>query len=146
MAPSTAAHRAAGTALRTLALMIVVLHGLVAVLHGLAHLRLGISLSTWQSAYVGLVIGALPLLAALRLLACRADGYPLLAISMLGSLAFGVYYHFLAPGPDHVGALSSAGPWPAVFAVTAWLLALMETAGVWAGVNLWLAAGRPGRL
>jgi hypothetical protein len=31
----------------------------------------------------------------------RAGGV-LLALSMAGALAFGIYYHFILPGPDHV--------------------------------------------
>ena len=48
----------------------------------------------------------------------------MLAASMAGSLAFGLLYHFLVPGPDNIFT-QPPGPWRAAFVVTAVLLSLL---------------------
>jgi hypothetical protein len=57
---------------------------------------------------------------------------------MLGSLLFGMWYHFLLPGPDNIASLS-AGIWQLPFRITAFSLALIEAAGTIAGA--WLLFG-----
>lgn len=60
----------------------------------------------------------------------RAGAWLLLA-SMLGSFAFGLYYHFVADTIDHVAHVARIGPafWSAMFRLTACLLAVSELAG-----------------
>ncbi len=55
---------------------------------------------------------------------------------MLGELAFGGYYHFVLAGADNVSAVGHLAmrSWAQVFQVSALLLALVEFAGVVAGV------------
>jgi hypothetical protein len=118
-------------ALRSLAragIVIVVLHFLVTIAHSAAHMNLHITMNVWQSVYILLVIVVLPLLSAVLLLGRTRIGFWLLFLSMLGSLLFGGYYHFIATGADNVASL---GPhaWAPVFQITALLLALTETAG-----------------
>ncbi|HLM58461.1 MAG TPA: hypothetical protein VK422_20330 [Pyrinomonadaceae bacterium] len=67
----------------------------------------------------------------------------LVLVSMVGSFAFGVYYHFVAHTIDHVAHVARLRPefWSAMFQITAYLLAVSEAAGaVVAGVLPW---GRP---
>ena len=59
----------------------------------------------------------------------------MLAASMAGSLAFGLLYHFLVPGPDNVFT-QPPGPWRAAFVVTAVLLALLQAAGALVGLRV----------
>jgi hypothetical protein len=86
------------------AIAVVLIHFLVLVLHAIAHSRLGIPLSDAQKLFVGVVVVALPLVAAFILWkGDRRSGSALLTTSMSGALIFGVYFHFVLPGPDHVG-------------------------------------------
>jgi hypothetical protein len=119
-----------------LALGLIAVHALVALVHGLAHVELGIGLSAWQTAFVGVVIGAAPLVAAafLWMGSWRAGG-ALLLLSMTGALLFGAYYHFLATGPDHVASHAFTG-WGAVFRGTSVLLVMTEALAVWVGARL----------
>ncbi len=110
-------------------------HLLVNILHGTAHLKLHIELGPVAIFFVIAVIIVCPLLAAVLLWTSRQRlGFVLLVLSMASSLAFGLYHHFLAMGPDHVGQQAS-GPWAMAFAITACLLFLTEAAGTYIGLH-----------
>src|SRR5881396_1238937 len=83
-----------------LSVLIVAFHFLVSLVHGMAHSRLHIEMNLWQSVYILLVITLLPLISGLLLWRRARGGFVLLTISMLGSLIFGGYYHFIAVGAD----------------------------------------------
>jgi hypothetical protein len=94
------------------------------------------SLPAWQLTYIAVVVYAAPVVAAVLLWTrFRRSGAWLLAASMAGSLAFGLLYHFLVPGPDNVFT-QPPGPWRAAFLVTAVLLALLQAAGVLVGLRV----------
>lgn len=112
---------------------IVLAHLLVNIVHGAAHRQLSIGLSPAETLFVVTVIVAGPLVAMALLWTSRQRwGSILLLLTMGGALLFGLYHHFVVPGPDHVGE-QAAGPWGATFAVTSWLLLLTEAAGAYAG-------------
>jgi len=60
---------------------------------------------------------------------------------MLAALLFGVMFHYVLPGPDHV-AYVPAGPWQLLFQVATGLLALREAIGAVVG---WLVLYRLSR-
>jgi hypothetical protein len=114
---------------------IVLVNLLINIVHGAAHLELHIDLSPAERLFVAVVILAGPLLAmALLWTPWQRLGFALLALTMAGSLAFGLYHHFVAMGPDHVGA-QVAGFWGTTFIVTACLLFLAEALGTYIGVR-----------
>lgn len=126
-------------AARGFAIAIVAMHLALSVAHGLAHQHLAIALTAAQKIFIGVVIVAAPILAAYFLWAKRVRlGAGLLAVSMAGALAFGVYYHFVAVGPDKVNQSDPAGPanWRNLLEDTAVDLALIEALGTLAGVVL----------
>ena len=114
--------------LERVGVILVLLHFLVSIIHGAAHLNLHIDLAAWQQVYVLTVITLLPVISALLLWRRRRGGFLLLLGSMIGSLVFGGYYHFIATGPDNVSSLGSH-PWAGPFQITAGLLALTEATG-----------------
>jgi hypothetical protein len=127
------------SALVIFAIGIVLIHLALNIVHGLAHGRLGIGLNTFQNIFVVVVIIVAPLVAAAMILRGRLrPGGALLAISLAGGLVFGVYFHFILPGPDHVTHINLPVSFEMrdVFDVTAVLLALFECLGVLAGVRL----------
>jgi hypothetical protein len=108
----------------------VLVHLLINLRHGAAHAELHIGLGVAGQLFVAVVIPISPLVAMVLLWTRHQRvGLMLLAVSMAGSLVFGVVNHFVMPGPDQVGQQGS-GQWSATFAVTAWLLAITETVGV----------------
>jgi hypothetical protein len=115
---------------RNAAAGIVFAHAAVGLLHGVAHAGQGVWLGPAGNAFVLLVIGLGPF-AALAVVEAgrRRTGAALLAATMAASLAFGVWNHFVAAGPDHVAHLAP-GPWAACFRWTAVLLVATEVAGV----------------
>ncbi len=114
-------------------IVVVLLHFLVTIAHAAAHQNLHITMNTWQSIYIMLVILLLPLISAVLLLLKRVRiGFWLLFASMLGSLLFGGYYHFIAAGADNVATLG-AHAWAPAFQLTAALLALTEATGMVTG-------------
>ena len=116
--------------LERIGIAIVLLHLLASTLHSAAHLNLHIEMNAWQSVYILSVILVLPLISAVLLLRKRARiGFWLLFCSMLGSLLFGGYYHFIAAGADNVASLGDHA-WAPAFQLTAVLLALTEAAGM----------------
>jgi hypothetical protein len=125
--------RTSDTLLRRTGIAIVLLHALVGVVHSAAHSALHIYLSSWQHAYIFVVIIAVPLVAGILLWRRSGKGFLLLFISMLGSLLFGGYYHFVLPGPDNVSSLM-AHPWTFPFQASAVLLAVTEAVGVVVGL------------
>lgn len=121
----------------SIATAIVVLHLAVAIVHGQAHERLGVGLDMWQNVFVYTVIVAAPIVAAaLSWTRWSKAGACLLGFSMLGSLAFGVYHHFIAVSSDHVGHLPE-GDAQGLFVATAILLVPIEAAGAVFGLWSW---------
>jgi len=122
-----------------LAIGIVLFHLALNIAHGMAHGRLAIGLDAFQKVFVVAVILLAPLFAAYLIWKGRLRlGGALLAISMAGALVFGVYFHFILPGPDHVTHINLPLSFDMrdIFDVTAALLALFECLGVLAGVQI----------
>lgn len=113
---------------------IVAAHAVVLFLHSAAHLRLGILLSWAGNLYVATVIVVAPILAAVLLWTrFRRTAALLLAASMAGAFAFGVYAHFVADSPDHVRYVSATG-WGFLFKATAVAMAGLEAWGSGVGI------------
>ena len=111
----------------------VLAHLVVNVLHGQAHTRLGVGLSEWQQVYVFVVILIAPIVAlVLSFTRFVRAGLWLLLVSMLGSLIFGLCYHYVIISPDHVAHLP-VGDARGLFQVTAVLLLITEAFGVVVG-------------
>lgn len=127
---------APGSSVTRLALAAVAAHAAVVALHSAAHEILGVKASPAQLVFIVAVIIVAPLIAGLLIWRGKEKaGALLLACSMVGSLAFGVFYHFVADTADHVShvALMSPAGWAVVFQATALLLSLIEAFGAWAG-------------
>lgn len=128
--------RTTGDSLRRLSIAIIVLHATVTVAHSAAHINLNILMNSWQNAYIFVVIILLPLVSAFLIWKRARLGYLILFLSMLGALLFGGYYHFVLAGADNVNTVAhhAMKSWAQLFQVSALLLALIEFAGVVAGV------------
>jgi hypothetical protein len=126
---------------------IVVAHLLVNIVHGVAHRELHVGLSTIGSVFVVAVVLILPL--AAMVLVCAAQkrlGLILLSLSMLASLLFGLYHHFLVISPDDVHS-QPASPWGIAFIVTAYGLLITEAIGAYVGFHLlWAAKENPNKV
>ena len=120
--------------IRSLCTIAVLAHLLVSLVHGYAHTELEVGLSAWQNWYVVVVITLAPLI-ALALVWMRREriGFALLVISMVGSLIFGGYFHYIGISPDHVSHLPP-GDTQGMFRVTAVLLLATELFGAVVGV------------
>lgn len=118
-------------------------HFLSVVLHSAAHEILSVEATPAQLAFIVPVIIVAPLVAGLMLPRCERAGAVVLLVSMAGSFAFGLYYHFVADTIDHVAHVARLRPafWSAMFQATAYLLLVSEALGAAVG---WLSvAGRP---
>jgi hypothetical protein len=113
---------------------IVVAHLVVSLIHGAAHSGAQVPLSAAQNVFVYIVILAGPIAALVLMRANRRLGATLLALTMGASLVFGIVFHFVLDTPDHVSHVT-AGTWRLPFQSTAGLLAILEAAGVWAGIR-----------
>jgi len=108
-------------------------HLAVSIFHGLAHQGAMVGLTAFGNLYVLVVITIAPLVAGILLLTRWArQGALLLALSMLGSFVFGVWYHFLSATSDNV--MEVHGPWRSSFLWTAIALAIIEFAGMLMGI------------
>jgi hypothetical protein len=117
------------------ATMIVIIHAIVVILHGLAHQIIPVPLSIAQTLFVALIIVLIPIVAAVLLWTpFERIGRWLFLGSMMGSLLFGIYNHFIRMSPDHVSQISFEG-WGLVFQSTAILLLMTE--GIGCGVGIW---------
>lgn len=119
---------------------IVVAHLLINIAHGLAHRELRVGLAPLASIFVIVVVLVFPLVAMGFVWTTKKRfGLILLSLSMLGSLLFGLYHHFLAASPDHVHS-QPASPWGITFVLTAYLLLITEAIGAYVGIHfLWIA-------
>jgi hypothetical protein len=112
----------------------VLAHFVVNIIHGAAHRELHVEVGAAAMLFVIGVILLLPLIAMVLLWGPRKRlGLVLLALSMAASLVFGLYNHFVVPGPDQVGD-QIPGPWGAAFVLTAYLLFLTEAIGTYVGL------------
>lgn len=112
---------------------IVVLHAIGHGLHGLAHIQIPVPLSQLQLVFIGFVIWLTPIIAAVLLWTpfYRVGGWLLLS-SMVGTILFGIYNHFIVISPDHVSQVSFAG-WGLLFQLTAILTLIVDGFGSWIG-------------
>ena len=118
----------------SVATALVLGHLAVNLLHRLAHIHLRIALTRNQFLFVLVVINLAPVLAAVLLWTpLRRAGAWLLLLSMLGSFAFGAFYHFVAASPDNVLQVAP-GVWGSRFQISAVLLAVVEAVGAWVGM------------
>ncbi len=118
---------------------VVLAHLVVNIIHGAAHRELHVELGPAAMLFVVSVILLCPLIAIIRLWASkRRLGLVLLALSMVASLVFGLYNHFVVMGPDNVGQ-QAPGRWGTAFALTTYLLSLTEAIGTYMSLYfLWL--------
>ena len=109
---------------------LVAVRGVPLVLHSVAHIQLGIiPPSLLTNAYILVVLFLAPVCAAglLWTRGARAGAW-LLFWSMLGSLVFEVYNHYMVMSPDHVSQIPN-GLWGGIFQATAAATAVLEAAG-----------------
>jgi hypothetical protein len=116
------------------------------VLHSAAHVHLGIFLpSVLANGYIIVVLFVGPVLAAGLLWSSAArSGAWLLLGSMLGSLLFELYNHYLVMSPDHVSQVPHGG-WGRVFAATAAATIVLEGLGCAIAIYLLIGPLRPTR-
>ena len=125
--------------LKLIAILLAAAHFAIVAVHGAAHRQLSIDLSTWQSAFVLIVIVALPVAAAALIVKWPRNGSLLLAASMAAAFLFGVYFHFVAESADHVSRAVQLEPrsWANAFSWSAALLAVVELAAAIAATALY---------
>lgn len=116
----------------------VLTHLVISIVHGTAHTEAHVPLSRAANLFVFIVILAGPLVGLALTWPSQRIGSWLIAITMAGSLVFGLVNHFVFAGPDHVAEV--ARQWRPLFATTAVLLALSEALG--SGLALRLARAR----
>jgi len=108
--------------------VLALIHLAVNLWHGNAHTVLAVGLSTWQTAFVFLVILIAPVVAAgLVWTRYHRVGVRLFFLSMLGALLFGLYYHYILVSPDNVAHLPPGSTDAhSTFAASAAALAVLE--------------------
>jgi hypothetical protein len=106
---------------------IVLAHFAVCLVHGAAHANAPVPLSTAATLFVFVVILIGPLAGLALTWPARRLGGWVIALTMFGSLVFGVVNHFLIAGADNVRQVEPA--WQPLFATTAVLLMLIEAIG-----------------
>ncbi len=120
----------------TRALVMIGMHLAAAIVHGAAHAHYEIPMEPWQKIFIYVVILIAPPAAGVLLWRGRLRaGAWLLLVSMGGSLVFGMAFHFLLLGPDHVSSVNMQG-WGVTFQVTAFLLAVTEVLGMTAALRV----------
>ena len=110
------------------------LHLVISIVHGAAHDGAHVAMPAAANLFVFVVILSGPLVGLALLWRFPRIGGPLVAVTMAGSLLFGVVNHFVLPSPDHVAQVAAA--WRPMFTATAVLLALTEAAGTIAALRV----------
>ena len=112
----------------------VLAHFLVSIVHGAAHAGAHVPLSRAANLFVFLVILAGPPVGLALTWPARRIGSWVIALTMAGSLVFGLVNHFVLVSPDHVAHVDPQ--WRALFATTAVLLAVTEALGSGLAIRL----------
>src|SRR5262249_54558383 len=112
---------------------VVLVHLALSFIHGAAHSGANVALGPAGNLFVYVVILAGPVVGLLVALREPRVGAWIVALTMSGSLVFGLINHFIIQGTDHVSHV--AAPWRTQFAVTAVLLVLVEAAGAAIGLR-----------
>lgn len=112
---------------------VVLIHLALSFVHGAAHTGAAVALDPAGTAFVYIVILAGPLVGLAVAARWPLAGSAIVALTMAGSLVFGLINHFIIQGTDHVAHVAEA--WRPLFASTAALLALVEAAGTAIGVR-----------
>jgi hypothetical protein len=112
---------------------VVLIHLALSLAHGAAHAGAAVALEPAGNLFVFIVILAGPLVGLLVALRQRWLGSWMVALTMSGSLVFGLVNHFLVQSADHVAHVAAA--WRTQFAVTAALLVVVEGAGAAVGLR-----------
>jgi hypothetical protein len=107
--------------------VIVLGHLAITMVHGAAHQSAHVPIAWWAQLFVLIVIVIAPIVGLGLSIRSPRTGVALVAISMAGSLVFGLVNHFLIVSPDHVQEVAAAAR--PLFATTAVLLVLSEAAG-----------------
>jgi hypothetical protein len=125
---------AADRRLRLWLVAIVVVHLVVALWHGVAHAHVPVPLTGMQTAFVAVVIFALPLVGVPLLWTSRRSlAAWIIAGSMLASLLFGFLNHFVLDSPDYVIRVPEHA-WRHSFVESAALVAISEAIGTVLGL------------
>jgi hypothetical protein len=113
------------------ALAVIGLHFLIVVFHGAAHRILPVDLSAIQLTFVVAVIIIGPLVSAFLIVRSVRAGALALVATMIASLIFGLYFHFVADSADNISHAAKMHPaaWSVAFTITACLLAMLEALG-----------------
>ncbi len=118
--------------------LIVLGHFLITIVHGAAHAAAAVPLTPAANLFVILVIVIGPLAgAAMSRWWPVAAGW-VVAATMSGALVFGIVNHYVVAGPDQVSHVTGGSR--GLFAATAALVMMSETAGIGAGI--WYATRR----
>lgn len=120
------------TVIKTLVSFVVLLHLLGNLWHGDAHMTLEVGLPALKSAFVVVVILIAPILGAfLTWTRFSITGCWIVGVSLLGSVLFSVYHHYVLISIDNVEHLPPGTPEAhAHFSNSAELIALAALAGV----------------
>src|SRR5947208_2410539 len=99
---------------------IVLAHLVVSIAHGAAHAGALVPLSRGANLFVFVVVLAGPLIGLVLTWRAERIGSWLIALTMAGSLVFGIANHFVFASADHVAHVDP--PWRPLFTITAALL------------------------
>jgi hypothetical protein len=113
---------------------VVLGHLIISMAHGAAHAQAQVPLSRAATLFVYIVILAGPLIGLVLTWPAERIGGWLIALTMVGSLVFGVINHFVLASPDHVAQV--APQWRPLFTTTAILLVVTEVLGAVLAIRL----------
>ena len=105
----------------------VLLHLVVSIVHGDAHSKAHVALSSAGTVFVVVVIIAGPLIGLGLAWPAPRAGASVIALTMAGSLIFGLVNHFVLASPDHISQVDPQ--WRPLFTTTAIMLAVTEALG-----------------
>lgn len=108
----------------------VIAHLITTIWHGIAHLQIPVDLTFAQAGFIASVIIILPLVGVSLLWSNRRQQAALLlAITMFGSLIFGIVNHFILDSPDYVPSVPHH-EWQPSFVLSAALIIVPDAAGI----------------
>lgn len=122
---------------------IVLAHTIVSGYHGWSHFAAVVPTTAAQDVFIGTVVFASPLLAAVLLVRGRVGaGRVIFILSMLSSFIFGVVFHFILDTPDLCTNVRGIGSH--MFSLSAVMLAAVECTGFIGGGILLARGGAEG--
>jgi hypothetical protein len=105
-------------------------------IHGIIHVPVNVALNIYQILFIIIDIYTLPIIGLNISKNNKNIRNIIYLLSLFASGIFSTYYHFILISPDHVSKVPLTNLWGYLFHITAYLISIIDTIGVYKTYNV----------